>query len=68
MREADRARCVGRDSQSGDGQGAQRTERTHDELVALGGKDRIPFQVDHQLAETLYERDEIIDHFDAQSA
>ena len=37
-------------------------EQTHDELHKLGGEDQIPFLVDHQREETMYESDDIIEY------
>lgn len=44
--------------------GETRNEQTHDQLLALGGEDQIPFLVDHQRSETLYESDDIGDYLD----
>lgn len=35
-------------------------QQTHDELLAIGGEDQIPFLVDHTRGETLYESDAIV--------
>lgn len=35
-------------------------QQVHDELLDIGGKDQVPFLVDHQEGETLYESDEIV--------
>lgn len=37
-------------------------EQTQDELLAIGGEDQIPFLVDHQRGETLYESDDIVEY------
>lgn len=44
--------------------GEVRNEQTHDELLAIGGKDQIPFLVDHQNEKTLYESDDIVAYLD----
>jgi glutathione S-transferase len=44
--------------------GAPRNDQTHDELLAIGGEDQIPFLVDHQRGETLYESDEIVEYLE----
>ena len=46
--------------------GEVRNEQTHDELLALGGEDQIPFLVDHRNGRTLYESDDIVDYLDEQ--
>ena len=46
--------------------GDVQNEQTHDELLALGGEDQIPFLVDHQRGITMYESDEIVDYLDEQ--
>lgn len=46
--------------------GETRNEQTHDELLAIGGEDQIPFLVDHQRGETLYESDEIVAYLEEQ--
>jgi len=40
--------------------GETRNEQTHDELLALGGDDQIPFLVDRQREVTMYESDDIV--------
>lgn len=45
--------------------GELRNDQTHDELLAIGGDDQIPFLVDHQRGETLYETEAIIDYLEA---
>ncbi|WP_254544311.1 glutathione S-transferase N-terminal domain-containing protein [Halomarina pelagica] len=42
--------------------GEPRNEQTHDELRTLGGRDQIPFPVDHQRGVTMYESDDIVDY------
>lgn len=44
--------------------GETRNQQAHDELLAIGGEDQIPFLVDHQRGETLYESDEIVAYLD----
>lgn len=44
--------------------GDVRNQQTLDELVSLGGKDQIPFLVDHNHGGTLYESDDIVDHLE----
>jgi len=44
--------------------GEVRNEQTHDELLALGGEDQIPFLVDHRRGESLYESEDIVDYLD----
>ena len=39
-------------------------DQTHNELVAIGGEDQIPFLVDHQHGETMYESDDIIEYLE----
>ena len=43
-------------------------EQTRDELAALGGDDQIPFLVDDQRAETMYESDDIVAYLDEHYA
>lgn len=42
--------------------GETRNEGTHEELLALGGEDQIPFLVDHQRDVTMYESNEIVEY------
>lgn len=42
--------------------GEVRNGQTHDELVSLGGEDQIPFLVDQQRGETMYESDDIVEY------
>ena len=42
--------------------GEVRNERTHETLQTVGGQDQIPFLVDTDREETLYESEEIIDY------
>lgn len=44
--------------------GEERNAQTLEELVELGGEDQIPFLVDHQRGETLYESDAIIEYLE----
>ena len=44
--------------------GETRNEGTHDELLALGGEDQIPFLVDHQRGVTTYESEEIVEYIE----
>lgn len=39
-------------------------QQTYNEMKAIGKKDQIPFLVDHQLEETVYESDEIIEYLE----
>jgi glutathione S-transferase len=39
-----------------------RNQQVLEEMVSLGGKDQVPFLVDHQHGAELYESDDIIDH------
>ena len=41
-------------------------EQAHDELLALGGENQIPFPVDHRNEKTLYEGDDIVDYLAEQ--
>ena len=45
-------------------EGETRNQQTRDELLALGDEDQIPFLVDHQRGETLYESDDIVAYLD----
>ena len=42
----------------------QRNSGTHEQLQTLGGEDQIPFFVDNQRGETIYESDDIVDYLD----
>lgn len=44
--------------------GDVRNEQSHEELLAVGGDDQIPFLVDHEQGERLYESDDIVDHLE----
>ena len=46
----------------GDAGGEVLNEQVHDELVAVGGEDSIPFLVDHERGETRYEAEAIVEH------
>lgn len=48
--------------------GEQLNEQTHDQLLALGGEDEIPFLVDHQREETVDDSDDIVEHLEAHYA
>lgn len=52
-------RTEGEESTEG---GDLRNEQTLIELTKLGGEDQIPFLVDHQRGEMLYESDDIIEY------
>ncbi len=41
-------------------EGDVRNEQTQSQLEALGGEDQIPFLVDHERGETLYDSDDIV--------
>jgi glutathione S-transferase len=45
-------------------EGEQRNPGTHEQLRTLGGEDQIPFFVDNQRGETIYESDDIVDYLD----
>lgn len=48
--------------------GETRNEQTYNQLTELGGEAQIPFLVDHQRGETMYESDDIVayleEHYD----
>lgn len=44
--------------------GEVRNEQTHEELLAIGGEDQIPFLVDHRRGETRYESEDIVNYLD----
>ena len=44
--------------------GETRNEQTHEELTELGGRDQIPFLVDHQRGVSMYESDAIVEYFE----
>lgn len=44
--------------------GEVRNEQTQEEMLAIGGDDQIPFLVDTNREETLYESDAIIDYLE----
>jgi glutathione S-transferase len=48
--------------------GETRNGRTHEELLALGGDDQIPFLVDHRLDVKLYESDDIVAYLEKHYA
>lgn len=48
--------------------GATLNEQTRDELLAVGGEDQIPFLVDHDRGETLYESDDIVAYLEEHYA
>ena len=39
-------------------------DQTHDELLSIGGEDQIPFLIDHQRDESMYESDDIIEYLE----
>jgi glutathione S-transferase len=45
-----------------------RNQQVLDEMVSLGGKDQVPFLVDHQHGTQLYESDDIIEHLEEHYA
>ncbi|MDZ7731456.1 MAG: glutathione S-transferase N-terminal domain-containing protein [Natrialbaceae archaeon] len=51
----------------GDVGGDVTNDQTHDELLAIGGEDQIPFLVDQRRGETRYESEDIVayleDHY-----
>lgn len=49
----------------GDAGGEVTNEQTRDELVAIGGEDRIPMLVDHRRGKTLYESDAVVEYLAA---
>ena len=70
-REVDRSRRLVRRPQptaAGDEGGDVRNDQTYRELTALGGEDQIPYLVDTEREETLYESDDIVDYLDEQYA
>jgi glutathione S-transferase len=44
--------------------GETHNEQTQNELETLGGEDQIPFLVDHERGETMYESDDIVEYLD----
>ncbi|PSQ20968.1 glutaredoxin [Halobacteriales archaeon QS_8_65_32] len=44
--------------------GETRNEQTHEELTELGGRDQIPFLVDHQRGVSMYESDAIVEYLE----
>lgn len=44
--------------------GNTRNEQTQAELTAIGGTDQLPFLVDHERGEALYESDAIVAHLE----
>ena len=52
----------------GDEGGDVRNHQTYRELTELGGEDQIPYLVDTEREETLYESDDIVDYLDEQYA
>lgn len=44
--------------------GEVRNEQTHDELTELGGQDQIPYLIDTDRQEALYESDDIVDYLE----
>lgn len=49
-------------------EGEMLNEQTHDELLELGGEDQIPFLVDRQRKETMYESDDIVEYLEEHYA
>jgi glutathione S-transferase len=45
-------------------EGETLNDQTHDELLAIGGEDQIPFLIDHQEGETMYESDDIVEYLE----
>jgi glutathione S-transferase len=45
-----------------------RNQQVLDEMVSLGGKDQVPFLVDHQHGTQLYESDDIVEHLEEHYA
>ena len=52
----------------GDEGGDVRNDQTYRELTESGGEDQIPYLVDTEREETLYESDDIVDYLDEQYA
>ena len=52
----------------GDQGGEVTNEQTHHELAAIGGEDQIPFLVDTDREESVYEADDIVDYLDEHYA
>lgn len=44
--------------------GDVKNEQTHDELTAIGGEDQIPFLLDREREEAVYEADEIVGYLE----
>lgn len=44
--------------------GSVRNQQTLEEMEKLGGKDQVPFFVDHQRGVQMYESDDIIEYLD----
>ena len=44
--------------------GETRNEQTHEELTELGGRNQIPFLVDHQRGVSMYESDAIVEYLE----
>lgn len=41
-----------------------RNEQPYEDLMSIGGKDQIPFLVDKERGESLYESDDIVDYLE----
>ncbi len=48
----------------GDEGGTVMNEQTQEQMVELGGQDQIPFLVDHERGESLYESDDIVEYLE----
>lgn len=44
--------------------GEQRNTQTHSELIELGGEDQIPYLIDNQRGQALYESDDIVEYLE----
>lgn len=40
-------------------------EQVHEEMVAIGGEDQVPFLVDHDRRVSMYESDDIVEYLEA---
>ncbi|MFC7006581.1 glutathione S-transferase N-terminal domain-containing protein [Halalkalicoccus salilacus] len=45
-------------------EGELKNETTREAMEAIGGEDQIPFLVDTECGETIYESDEIVEHLE----
>lgn len=48
----------------GDEGGTVKNEQTQEQMVEIGGQDQIPFLVDHERGESLYESDDIVEYLE----